>query len=351
MPEAAEIQSKTADVTIEAFNTFAEDIGTMFDAEVTAQQVDIESGTIDDVKGKYKKLAAVCSATSEGALNGEFHVVFDKEGLFTLAGTFVMQPAQIITQNRKGGGPEEASEIGDALGEVGNLMIGAWDRVFREEMTEHGHFVQSGTFFGDPWKDAQETIRLTKDQQLDIYTFEMNVEPIGSFQCSALYPVTIYEPAEEVQPEPEEEAADDESGEQPTDDKPDTEAETEEATTDEATDEAPAEETEEAPQTEEPTDESQPKASDTETPQEEASTDEHAQAPAEETADAQQQTEDTGIQTVLDRKILRHGTQSVEALDAVVKDQFLPERLAVGCAEKSVMLIFGDVHPDYKNRV
>ena len=97
----AELESTTAELVTETFNVFAEDIATMFDTEVTAQQLDITVGTIKDVKDTYKKLAAICSVTAEGPINGQFHVVFDKEGLFTVAGTFVMQPEQIITKNRK----------------------------------------------------------------------------------------------------------------------------------------------------------------------------------------------------------------------------------------------------------
>lgn len=194
-----ELQTVTTELTVEAFNTFCEDIATMFDTNVTAVQEDIATGTVKELKTMYKKLAAVCSVTAEGAINGEFHVVFDKDGVFTLPGTFVMQPEQIIRQNRKNGGQEEAEEVGDALGEVGNLLVGAWDKVFREELEGHKHFVQSGTFIGNPWLKPTESLRLTKEEELAIVTFEMTVEPLDAFKCSIIYPVTVFEPA----PEPE----------------------------------------------------------------------------------------------------------------------------------------------------
>ena len=168
-----ELQARTTDVTVEAFNAFAEDIATMFDTEINAIQMDISEGTVSDLKSSYKKLAAICSVKAEGVVNGEFHVVFDKDGVFTLPGTFVMQPEQIILQNRKKGSEDDAREIGDALGEVGNLLVGSWDRIFREELEGHGQFTQTGTYIGNPWTKPEEAIRLSKDEEIVIITFEV----------------------------------------------------------------------------------------------------------------------------------------------------------------------------------
>ena len=193
MVEAAELQTQTSDLTPEAFNAFADDIATMFDTTVRVEAADIDQGTVVGLKDKYKKLAAVCRIGAEGALNGTFGVIFDKEGLFTLAGTFVMQPEQIIAQNRRNGTDAEAAEIGDALGEVGNLLVGSWDRVFREEFSGHGHFKQTGTFYGNPWSNVEESIGFSADETTDILTFELTVEPLPPFQCAALYPASLFE--------------------------------------------------------------------------------------------------------------------------------------------------------------
>jgi CBS domain-containing protein len=195
MAEIAELQATANNLTVGAFAAFAEDISTMFDTPVVTQQSDIDAGTLPKIKDKYKKLCAVCIVRSEGVMNGEYHVVFDKEGLFTLAGTFVMQPESIIANNRKMGTEKEATEIGDALGEVGNLLVGAFDRVFREEYPGHGHFVQSGTFVGNPWANSESKIRLGADAELDIITFEMTVGSFPGFKASVVYPKSIYEKA------------------------------------------------------------------------------------------------------------------------------------------------------------
>ncbi len=85
-----DLESTTAELTVKALNTFAEDIAAMFDTTVTANQADVSTGTVKDLKDQYQQLSAVCSITAEGPVNGEFHVVFDKNGVFTLPGTFIM---------------------------------------------------------------------------------------------------------------------------------------------------------------------------------------------------------------------------------------------------------------------
>jgi CBS domain-containing protein len=245
-----ELQARTTDVTVEAFNAFAEDIATMFDTEINAIQMDISEGTVSDLKTSYKKLAAICSVRAEGAVNGEFHVVFDKDGTFTLPGTFVMQPEQIILQNRKNGDEDNAKEIGDALAEVGNLLVGSWDRIFREELKGHGHFTQTGTFIGNPWTKPEESIRLGKDDEIIIITFEMTVDPLPPFGCAIFYPKTVFDAPEKAEEAPAEEAAEAPAEEPAAEETPAEEPAAEEAPAEEpAAEEAPAEEpaVEEAP--------------------------------------------------------------------------------------------------------
>jgi len=243
-----ELQSQTTDLTVEAFNTFVENVATMFDTEVSAVQTDISEGTVSDLRKPYKKLSAICSVRAEGVVNGEFHVVFDKDGVFTLPGTFVMQPEQIILQNRKNGTEADANEIGDALGEVGNLLVGSWDRIFREEMEGHGHFAQSGTYIGNPWAKPEESIRLGNEDKLVIITFEMTVDPLPPFNCAIFYPLTVFEaeaPAEE--PAAEEPAAEEPVTEEPAAEEPVAEEPAEEPAAEEPTAPAPAAVQEETP--------------------------------------------------------------------------------------------------------
>jgi CBS domain-containing protein len=203
-----EFETVVADLTAKAFSAFAEDVAKTFDIPVSAGQTGVSTGTIDGLKSAYKKLAAVCSVRGEGPLNDEFHVVFDKDGLFTIAGTFLMQPEDIIRENRETGNEEKVGEIGQALGEVGDLMVRSWDRVFRAEMPGHRHFVQSGTFIGNPWASPQKTIHLTGDKELLIVGFEMTIDQLPPFNCSVLYPKSAFsEPSVEADAATDEQAA------------------------------------------------------------------------------------------------------------------------------------------------
>jgi len=189
-----ELESMTTDLTVGAFNAFCQDVSAMFDTAVSVEQIDIAAGTTKQLTNTYKKLAAVCSVKAQGALNGQFHVVFGTEGLFTLAGTFAMQPEQIIKENRKGGTETDTNELADAVAEISNLIVEAWDRVFRDAMPDHKHFVQSGTFIGNPWTKSEEKIGLAAETELVILTFEMTIDPLPAFKCAAIYPKSLFEP-------------------------------------------------------------------------------------------------------------------------------------------------------------
>jgi len=167
----------------------------MFDTAVTVEQLDISAGTTKQLKNSYKKLAAVCSVKAQGALNGRFQVVLGSEGLFALAGTFAMQPEQIIEENRQSGTEAEANKLADAIAEASSLMVKAWDRVFVEEMPEHKHFVQSGTFIGNPWVKSEDKIGLAAEAELVILTFEMTIKPLPAFKCAVIYPKSLFEPS------------------------------------------------------------------------------------------------------------------------------------------------------------
>ena len=300
----------TTDLTVGAFNAFCQDVSAMFDTAVSVEQIDIAAGTTKQLTNTYKKLAAVCSVKAQGALNGQFHVVFGTEGLFTLAGTFAMQPEQIIKENRKGGTETDTNELVDAVAEVSKLIVEAWDRVFREAMPDHKHFVQSGTFIGNPWTKSEEKIGLADDTELVILTFEMTIDPLPAFKCAAIYPKSLFEPptdeagadaeaadeetpakeagADEVAAEPAavEPAGDDEAG---TEQASATEAGAEEAAEDKAGAEGSTEETATAePSTDEPATEPPAQEAATEAaPAEEVPTDQGpAEGSAEETATA-----------------------------------------------------------------
>jgi hypothetical protein len=52
---------------------------------------------------------------------------------------------------------------------------------------------------------------------------------------------------------------------------------------------------------------------------------------------------------VLRHQVVGHGLKASEALDGIVKDQRLPQGLAGSGAEKGVMPVLGNIHPDHQH--
>ena len=159
----------------------------MFGVEMECEQQEPCSETAKTLKKRFKKITAVNRIKSEGVLDGTFQIAFDKEGLFTLAGTIVMLPEQRILQNRKTGSVQDAEDLNDAIGEAGNMLVGSWDRVFREELEGHGHFVQTDTFIGDPWSDPEGNIGLPSDQEFLFIPYEITIDSYPAFNCGVIF--------------------------------------------------------------------------------------------------------------------------------------------------------------------
>ena len=195
-----EIKNQVEELSVESFETFCEDIAGMFGIDMTCRASQSGLETAASLSKKYKKLAALFTVKASGALDGNFHIVLDKEGLFTLAGTIVMLPEKRIQEVCKKGRQEDADELSDAVGETGNLLVGSWDRIFREGWSEHRHFLQTGTFIGAPWNNCQEKMGIAEDEPLTYLPIEMTVGGFPPFQCGVIFPESIFNaPAAEMQ--------------------------------------------------------------------------------------------------------------------------------------------------------
>ena len=187
-----DVESQTIKLSTEAFKIFCEDISGMFNVDMACKKKEETIETVKSLKKRFKKLTAVNSVKSEGALDGNFQVVFDKEGLFTLAGVIVMMPEQRILDNRKRGSAKEAKSMGETIGEAGNMLIGSWDKIFREGLEGHGHFVQTSTFVGNPWDNSEEKIGLANDEEFLFVPYEMTIGSYTAFDCGVIFPKTIF---------------------------------------------------------------------------------------------------------------------------------------------------------------
>jgi len=201
-----DVKSQTIELSTEAFETFCEDISGMFGIDMECHQQEFCFETVKGLKKRFKKLAAVNSVKSEGTLDGTFQIVFDQEGLFTVAGVIVMLPEQRILDNRKRGSAKDAEDMSDAMGEAVNLLVGSWDRIFREGLDGHGHFVQTSTFIGNPWDNAAEKIGLSSNEESLFIPYEMTIGSYPAFNCGVIFPKTIFGEPKLQQPPADEKA-------------------------------------------------------------------------------------------------------------------------------------------------
>ena len=186
-------ESQAVELAAEAFIAFCEDISGMFGVEIACCQKEVRSETVEGLKKCYRRLAAVNVVRAEGALNGTFQLIFDQEGLFTLGGVIVMLPERTILANRKDASAQLAASMVDAVSEAGNLLVGAWDRIFRQGLKGHGHFSQRlPAFVGKPWDQPAEKIALRADEDVLYVAYEMTIGSYPAFSCGVIFPKSIF---------------------------------------------------------------------------------------------------------------------------------------------------------------
>jgi hypothetical protein len=188
-----EVESQTIELATEAFTTFCNDISGMFGVDMQCEQQEVVDETVAGLRKRFKKLVAVNIVDSEGLLNGTFQLIFDQEGLFTLGGVIVMLPEERIMANRRDASAKLAESMVDAVAEAGNLLVGSWDRVFREGLNGHGHFLQRlPAFVGKPWDRPGKKIGLAGDEELTFIPYEMTIGSYPAFNCGVILPKTIF---------------------------------------------------------------------------------------------------------------------------------------------------------------
>jgi DNA repair exonuclease SbcCD ATPase subunit len=198
-----ELKDQTVELSRESFGTFCKDISGMFGAKMQHIPRNICYESVTDLKKRLGELVAVSSVKAEGTLNGTFQVVFGRRGLFIVGGMIAMPDSMTslyekcvgpkkILENIKCGSLKEAEGMSDILAEACNLIVGSWDKVFREGLEGHGHFVQTTTFVGNPWDTPVEKIGLSGEEKIAFIPFKVKVGPYPPFSCGVIFPRTIF---------------------------------------------------------------------------------------------------------------------------------------------------------------
>lgn len=196
-----DITSQVSRLSDNSFQAFCDDMAGMFDVDMQCDCRQAAVGPVAGLREHFKKLAAVHVIKADGILNGSFYLVFDQGGLFTLGGVIVMLPEQRILEVVRRGALPDAEGLQDAVREAGNLLVGSWDRIFRQECATHRHFLKTGTFLGKPWDGAGQP-ELQAEKEALIVRYEMTVGPYPSFTCAAVFPTAVLEGIQDLVSEP-----------------------------------------------------------------------------------------------------------------------------------------------------
>jgi len=186
-----EIESQVIELSKQSFDTFCEEIAGVSGVNIECNQQEVAAETVQGLRKRFERLVAVCSVKAEGTLDGTFQLVIDQGGIFTLAGLIVAQPEQMILENIKQGSLEKAGDISNVLTEAGQMLIGAWERVFRKGLTGHNRFLQTDVFIGNPWEEPEDKIGLADNEEFTFVPYEIKISSYPPFNCGVIFPKTI----------------------------------------------------------------------------------------------------------------------------------------------------------------
>lgn len=180
-------ESLVIELAEKSFNTFCDDISGMFAIEIRCSPQHVSTETVNGLQERFQDLTVLYAVNAEGVLNGTFQLLFDRQGLFILAGVVDMQPEQMILEDAKSGSLEKAQKENSILKEVGAALTGSWDRIFRKALDGHKRFTQTDTFIGNPWDNPRENMGLAANEQVTFVSYEMTVGPFPTFKCGTIF--------------------------------------------------------------------------------------------------------------------------------------------------------------------
>ncbi len=190
--QQTDIQSMVMELAGSASTAFCDDMSSMFGLQASAACTPGGAESFAGIKKRVPKFSAVHAVKSDGAINGVFYLVFDNKAIFSLAGSVVMLPKPVILNHIKTGTLKDAEGLRDAIQEVGNLLVGSWDRIFRENCEGHGHFVKGATFVGDIQGITKQEPGFTVDGQYSIVDCVIDIGDFPGSHCIVVFPQSIW---------------------------------------------------------------------------------------------------------------------------------------------------------------
>jgi CBS domain-containing protein len=202
--QQTQLATELETLTQRAFDAFCEDIAGMFDCSMQTAEQKILRGNVGQLKKEFGKITSINTLQAQGTLNGQCAIWFDQAALFILSGIVVMLPEKRIQEQVKTGALKDAQALTDAIKELGNLMTGSWDRIFRQSLAGHKHLKQVNVYIGPLWANPKESIQMEPDHECLMILSKIKVSSFEPVLCAAVFPIEILEPkaAEEPAAEP-----------------------------------------------------------------------------------------------------------------------------------------------------
>ncbi|MBN2137865.1 MAG: CBS domain-containing protein [Sedimentisphaerales bacterium] len=187
----AEVELRGPELLSRGFEVFCEDISTMFG--ISSQCRCAESGAAgpDKIAERFKGPTAAIAVDAKGLLDGRLQLVFDHSGLSILSGVILMLPEETVRSEIERGSITDIQGMTDAIQEMGNLLLGSWQRVFLENTENSASFSQSWTFLGNSWDELLAEAGLQSDVEYESLLYEMTIASYPSFYCSLILPKGI----------------------------------------------------------------------------------------------------------------------------------------------------------------
>jgi len=189
MPDVeTKIHLDIVELATKAFEGFCEDISALFNIEMGSMQKEVHTITVKELQDYFHDVFAAHIISAEGTISGNILLVFDKEGSFILPGVISMTPEPQIYEHIKRGLKEKTDSVVKSHKESGNLLVGSWDRVFREKLPDHNHISLSESFIGSPWNEQKKTFGFPETEKTVFILFETKIGTYPAFQCGVLFP-------------------------------------------------------------------------------------------------------------------------------------------------------------------
>lgn len=192
IPANTDIESVSTELSTKAFSEFCMGMELMFDTNIQCSEQPASTNTIETVKDNFTGLVAAYAVEAKGSMSGKIFFLLDQRGMFTLPGIIVMHPPRRIEENCKRGSVDEIDPLLDAIKELGNLLVGAWDKISRQEFCDNTHLLHTATHAGTLTDISDDFFDISDDEEFTYMTYEITVESHSPFVCGAILPKSLF---------------------------------------------------------------------------------------------------------------------------------------------------------------